>query len=181
MAIDTSTPLSRRALVGGALGALGATLAAAVARPLRVSATADSITYLNDENDETVLQAASESSGPGSGGGTGVWGRSASGPGVRGQSASNVGVSGESDLAAGVFGASTAAIGVHGYSSTGIGVRGESDDGRGGEFRGQRAQLRLRPSSQATHPKIGAKGDLSVDKNGRLWFCRGGTNWVRVA
>jgi hypothetical protein len=43
------------------------------------------------------------------------------------------------------------------------------------------AQLRLQPSTLATHPASGAAGDLVVDVNKRLWFCKGGTVWVQLA
>jgi hypothetical protein len=37
------------------------------------------------------------------------------------------------------------------------------------------------PSSRSTHPSSGALGDLFLDKSGRLWFCKGGTTWVKLA
>jgi hypothetical protein len=181
MAIDTSTLLSRRTLIAGTLGAIGASLASLIAQPLRAMATADKVTYLNDENDDTVLEVVSSLSGPGTGGGIAILGRSASGHAVRGQSGSGVGVSGESDFSTGVAGFSTMGRGMQGYSSSGDGVFGESDDGRGGVFRAGRAQLRLLPSSSAQHPPSGLRGDLFVDGRTRLWFCRGGSDWVRLA
>jgi hypothetical protein len=63
----------------------------------------------------------------------------------------------------------------------GIGVRGGASNGRGGLFSGSVAQVRLQPSSAATHPSSGQKGDLFVDTSGRLWFCKGGTTWKQVA
>jgi hypothetical protein len=53
--------------------------------------------------------------------------------------------------------------------------------GRGGIFTGGKAQLKLHPSSASTHPTKGQRGDLFVDKSGRLWFCKGGTNWKQLA
>jgi hypothetical protein len=61
------------------------------------------------------------------------------------------------------------------------GVRGESTTGRGGVFKGNVAQLRLFPSTATTHPTSGALGDLFLDKNKRLWFCKGGTAWKQLA
>ena len=64
---------------------------------------------------------------------------------------------------------------------TGPGVHGQSAGGRGGRFRGPKAQIRLDPASASTHPASGSAGDLFVDKSKRLWFCRGGSKWVRLA
>ena len=61
------------------------------------------------------------------------------------------------------------------------GVFGYSQNGRGGVFRGPTAQARLMPTGATTHPSSGAAGDLYVDKNHRLWFCKGGTSWKQLA
>ena len=61
------------------------------------------------------------------------------------------------------------------------GVYGHAPTGRGGQFAGGRAQARLVPSSLARHPNSGARGDLFVDKSGRLWFCKGGSTWKQLA
>lgn len=128
--------------------------------------------------------------------GGGVFGQSNHGIGVRGLSASVQGVRGEGAI--GVEGVSdnkyawgvgghnnnaTKGIGVWGEANAagGIGVAGHSANGRGGRFSGKKAQLRLSPSSRATHPGTGAKGDVFVDASARLWFCRGGSTWVRLA
>jgi hypothetical protein len=79
--------------------------------------------------------------------------------------------------------------GVVGYAGSGsppvgpahAGVYGVSGSGRGGVFKGNLAQLKLLPSSHVTHPASGQRGDFFVDKSGRLWFCKGGTTWVKVA
>jgi hypothetical protein len=79
--------------------------------------------------------------------------------------------------------------GVVGYAGSGsppvgpahVGVYGVSGSGRGGVFKGNLAQLKLLPSSHLTHPPSGQRGDLFVDKSGRLWFCKGGTTWVKLA
>jgi hypothetical protein len=61
-------------------------------------------------------------------------------------------------------------------------VRGSSATGRGAVFSSaSTAQLRLLPSASATHPLSGKRGDLFVDKSGRLWFCKGNTNWKQLA
>jgi len=66
----------------------------------------------------------------------------------------------------------------------GAGVEGTSALGRGGVFRGRRAQVRLYPSSAATKPSTGKIGDLFVDSAGRLWYCKttaSTTGWVQLA
>lgn len=80
----------------------------------------------------------------------------------------------ETPSATGVFGSAvtgTAAVGVH----------GESSSGRGGYFKGKLAPVRLAPSTTASHPTSGSRGDFFVDKSGRLWFCKGGTSWKQLA
>jgi hypothetical protein len=79
----------------------------------------------------------------------------------------------------------TGVIGVSGsfpYSSVPArtGVFGESPD-RGGVFVGGKSQVRLVPSSAATHPSTGLAGDLFMDKSHRLWVCKGGSTWVKLA
>lgn len=63
---------------------------------------------------------------------------------------------------------------------TGSGVYGQSDNGRGGRFKGKKAQIRLEPSTTVTHPSSGDAGDIFLDKSKRLWLCKGGTTWVRI-
>lgn len=118
---------SRRALLAGALGGVGAWAAAAVGRasPVRaegepivvggVYTTATSVTRLrNQVNDETVFSARSD------GEGDGVDGRSGSGFGVSGTSTSGYGVFGGSGRGRGVFGASNSGIGVQAVSPDGL-------------------------------------------------------------
>ncbi len=66
-------------------------------------------------------------------------------------------------------------------SGTGAGVEGRGRNGRGGKFSGTKAQINLVPGTAASHPASGSTGDLYVDANQRLWFCRGGVSWVQVA
>jgi hypothetical protein len=70
--------------------------------------------------------------------------------------------------------------GIANQGSAAVGVRGESDTGRGGALSGPVAQLRLTPSNDHTHPASGARGDLFVDSHGRLWYCKGSTDWHRL-
>ena len=86
---------------------------------------------------------------------------------------------GLSDLDTGVHGQG-GPVGVTAVGTT-IGVRGQSDDGRGGVFQGRKAQLRLLPATANNHPASGSGGDLFLDKRRRLWLCKGGTTWVKLA
>jgi hypothetical protein len=129
-------------------------------------------------------------------GGPGVSGACIIGDGVHGKTLSNNGVSGESPAAGksgvhgehagsgyGVTGRARNGTGVFGYgfdSATAIGVRGTSPDGTGGVFKGGSAAIRLVASS-GNHPASGQRGDLVVDKTGRLWFCKGGAAWSQLA
>jgi hypothetical protein len=76
-------------------------------------------------------------------------------------------------------GIGSAVLGIH--REAGNAITGSSAKGRGGEFSGNRAQVRLKPGSGASHPPSGKVGDLYVDKNERLWFCKGGATWVQLA
>jgi hypothetical protein len=61
------------------------------------------------------------------------------------------------------------------------GVMGVGEGGRGGVFIGDDAQVQLVAATAATHPTFGLRGDLFVDKSGRLWFCKGGGTWKQLA
>lgn len=191
MAIDTSVPRSRRALLAGTVGAVAAATAQAVAGPLTAQAASDRVVYTNDEDNQSVLSASSVANGPGTGQGIGVDGHSDDSVGVRGTSNTNVGVRGDSKSGFGVWAESQTSHalvtyserrnGVFGQSGSGVGVAGTSERGRGAQFRGRKAQLRLQPSTANSHPSSGATGDLFVDRHGRLWFCKGGRNWRQLA
>ncbi len=69
------------------------------------------------------------------------------------------------------------------YGSTagaGAGIEGRSNQGRGGEFIGRVAQVRLLPGT-GPHPAVGRTGDLFVDNHGNLWFCKDGSHWKQIA
>lgn len=191
MGIDASIPRSRRALLVGSAGAVAAAAVQAVARPLGVEAADTSLSYTNDENNSAVLSASSIANGPGTGQGIGIDGHSDDSVGVRGTSKTNVGVRGDSVSGFGMYAQSQTSdalvahsdrrSGVYGESGSGVGVVGTSERGRGAQFKGKKAQLRLQPSTTSSHPRSGATGDLFVDKQGRLWFCKGGTRWRQLA
>jgi hypothetical protein len=62
-----------------------------------------------------------------------------------------------------------------------VGVHGTSPAGRGGIFKGGTAQIKLVASSKVNDPLPGQLGDLFLDKNKRLWLCKGGSNWKQLA
>jgi hypothetical protein len=67
---------------------------------------------------------------------------------------------------------------------TGPAIEGRSVLGRGGVFRGKKAQIRLIASTATTKPATGSRGDLFVDSSGRLWYCKSGgltTGWKQLA
>jgi hypothetical protein len=69
-------------------------------------------------------------------------------------------------------------------TGTGAAIEGNSSAGRGGVFRGKKAQVRFVPSSATTKPTTGQRGDLFVDSSGRLWYCKTGgsvTGWKQLA
>jgi len=112
-------------------------------------------------------------------GGTGVWGQAdrPNGVGVRGLAWNNEN---------GIGGYGTGVIGTSGSQSwpgplNNTGVYGAATNGRGGVFKGDKAQIRLVPSDDQTHPSSGVVGDLFLDANDRLWFCKGGTSWKQLA
>jgi hypothetical protein len=77
---------------------------------------------------------------------------------------------------------SSAASAVYGATlGTGAGIEGKALNGRGAKFTGRFAQVNLVPGTSTTHPSHGGvAGDLYVDLNSRLWFCRGANAWVQV-
>jgi hypothetical protein len=147
---ETKSP-SRRALLAGALGGIGAWALSAIGRaspvrgagddssPILVGSTFLDVrtgTYLSDSATSAPVFSAVSSSAGGQGGGIGltgssgswigVLGTSDSGPGVRGTSSSNVAVNGISSSSLGVWGSSTSGTGVLGSSTSNSGVNGIS-------------------------------------------------------
>ncbi|BEP16189.1 hypothetical protein acdb102_45000 [Acidothermaceae bacterium B102] len=58
-------------------------------------------------------------------------------------------------------------------TGSGIGVVGVGGKlGRGAQFTGGVAALRMVPTTAATHPTTGKVGDFSVDASARLWYCQ---------
>lgn len=134
-----SKPTSRRAVLVGALGGLGAWAASAIGRPSPARAGTDGDVVLgaantattqtgitNFDNNSTVLLVESAID-LGNGGGIAVTGVSTSSIGLYGTSSSSSGVYGNSSSGTGVYGTSDSGAGVWGTSSTSVGVRGFSD------------------------------------------------------
>jgi hypothetical protein len=138
---------SRRALLAGALGGLGAWAASAIGRadPARavngdpvtvggtLTGTATTKITNTDPGESAIWGNASNATGTGIGvrgdsasAGYGVWGRCPTGWGVFGDSTSSYGVYGHSTSSAGVRGESTSWFGVHGKGYAKAGVYGES-------------------------------------------------------
>ena len=134
--------------------------------------------------------------------GTGVEGESVASDGVRAVShaVGGAGVRGQVDTANGVGVRGYAWDGSSGSGRFGTGVVGSSGShaspppahantgvlgvgarGRGGVFIGDLAQVQMVASTASTHPATGLRGDLFVDKSGRLWYCKGGTSWRQLA
>jgi len=112
-------------------------------------------------------------------GGTGVWGQADSPDGVGVKGYAWDGFGGSKKYGTGVMGFSgSSALPPRGLPNTG--VFGIGVNGRGGVFQGGKAQVQLLPSTAESHPARGSAGDLFVDKKKRLWFCKGGTAWVRL-
>jgi hypothetical protein len=222
-----SASTSRRALLVGALGGLGAAVAGAIGRASPVRAEGQTVEVGGEYHNATSTTAIGNNSnnqaairGINNQAGQGVEGHSVSGHGVHGTAGSGMGVYGFSSSGPSIYGfhyangnaiwgftndpdggwASVAGShngggpGVLGENtnrghgtwgralgSSGAGVFGESTNGRGGIFQGKKAQIRLNPSTASTHPPGGSTGDFFVDANKRLWFCKGGTNWVQLA
>ncbi len=66
-------------------------------------------------------------------------------------------------------------------TGTGAGICGSGGvSGRGAKFKSNVAQMWLEPST-LDRPASGKAGDFFVDKVNSLWFCKGGSSWVKLA
>ena len=116
-----------------------------------------------------------------------VAGETSTGTGVGGYSASGTGTRGQSEKGVGVHGVTKAKdhSAIQGENSgAGMGVHGTSVSGRGGVFAGGAAAVQIVPSKSNTHPRTGQVGDLMLDAQHRLWFCKRGGNpavWKQLA
>ena len=192
MAIDTLSPRSRRSLMTGVIGGLAAAAASTLAGAQRVLAgTSDGTavvvgdsyfdvgteTYLqNVTTEKSVLALYSAGGAPT----LRVQNDHLVGVAIRGEvgSSTGTGIHGKAS------GGGTGVYGVSGDAPSAVpaqtGVFGSAPAGRGVLASGGKAQLRLVPS-KALHPHSGQVGDLFLDKNKRLWLCKGGTAWHQIA
>jgi hypothetical protein len=139
MAIDTSVPRTRRALLAGGLGGLAALVASALGRPLPARAGTDGDVVLdavntatgttkivNTTSDVPVFTGQSTT-------GTGLYGRSTTQYGVRGHSASDSGVYATSGtgiaVEAALTGAGTAAISAYAANPATAAIDATADQG----------------------------------------------------
>lgn len=139
MAIDSTTPRSRRAMLAAGLGALGATVATAIGRPT-VTRAANGDNLVVGQGNTATLATSLQNSANGTGlivvSGTdavspaakiGVYGyanQDANARAIYGKSLVGTGVWGNSDTGRGLFGRSTAGTGVSAQSDTGRAVYG---------------------------------------------------------
>jgi hypothetical protein len=105
-----SKPTSRRALLAGAVGGIGALAASVIGRADPTRAGVDGDVLLGGENVTTTLTRITNSTNAT----VVLWGQSTSGKGVIGSSSSQIGVQGDSASNVGVFGDSSTGIGVQG-------------------------------------------------------------------
>jgi hypothetical protein len=173
MAIDTTSPRSRRALLLGALGGIGALAAQTLGRPATVAAIDGQPLIVgvgNSTNGGTRLSINGVTSL------YNVFEVSSAGSGAA--------ITGSSSAGKGVFGSSFSAAGGHFQGSPG--VAGISTTGYGGFFNGAVAQLRLQPRPTAGKPTTGLHlaGEVYMDSKGTLFICKAGGNpgtWRRVS
>jgi hypothetical protein len=110
---------SRRALLAGAIGGLGAFAASAIGRSSRVRAGVDGDVVLGATNTASATTSINRT-----GGGDAFAGNSTSNDAVNGYAQSGSGIYGQSTSGSGVFGISESFLGVGGISTSYVGVRG---------------------------------------------------------
>ena len=129
MAVDTTSPRTRRAILIGAIGAAGATVAAAVGRASPVSAANNDPVLVGHTYTASTVTEIDASGHAG-----GFIATSDSGVGLAGESQSGIAVSATSETGVGVYGGSSGNIGVYGLNSGANypAILGQSfDDGAG--------------------------------------------------
>jgi hypothetical protein len=172
---------SRRALLAGALGGLGALVASAIGRPAITDAGSDGdvvlgmpnptnfeTTITNAGDNTTVLTVTNTHAGIALRGisatSTGVYGQSDSLYGAHGSSSAGYGVFGDSSSGTGMVGSSTSNVGVYGISaSAGAATIGRSD-GNGTGVLGASASGGPAPAAKA---KTGVYGYAAQDTSSR--------------
>jgi hypothetical protein len=122
MALVTTAPSSRRALLGAAIGGVAAFVAQGLARPLPVRAADGETVLVGGEYTSTSVTKISNTTT----GDNVLEGESSSGTGVTGVSSAGIGVYGIGVYGIAVYGNSVAGVGVWGDSGSGPGVWGNS-------------------------------------------------------
>jgi hypothetical protein len=120
MAIETTGPSSRRAVLAAALGGAAAFVAHALGRPLPARAEGQTVVVGGEYTDATSVTRIANSTNSA----TVIQAESSTGIAIRGDSSSSYGVAGTSFSGTGVFASSTSNIGVQGTSGSNIGVFG---------------------------------------------------------
>ena len=135
MALDPSSPRSRRALLSAAVAATAVTVVEAVARPLPVAAANGDNFILAGENTTTAQTSLVNTTvgatvlAVGATNGIAVEGFGGASIGIRGHATSGFGVSGGTTTGVGVQGNALSGTGVAGVSFDGTGVFAKSDSG----------------------------------------------------
>jgi hypothetical protein len=167
-------PSTRRALLAGALGGLGALAASAIGRPSLAQAhDADDVrlggsnsttattsitnTFTNGDAFAAHADAGFAISGT-SNSGRGVAGESNIGDGVHGESTYGNGVSGSSQSSRGVFGISNSSSGMYGYSDLNNGVFGESAAAAASGVYGENTAKGYGRAGRSNSPGLGVDG-----------------------
>lgn len=87
-------------------------------------------------------------------------------------------------VGSGIFAYAPTRSAIYAQSDSGSGLTASSTTGIGGVFSGEAGAVRLVPTTANAHPKSGQQGTLSVDRHGRLWYCKADRptpEWVRLA
>lgn len=117
----SSSP-SRRALLAGVVGGIGAWVVGAIGRTSRAQAANGDVVHVGDTLTGTVTTKITNSTS----GEYGLWGAAPNGSGLRGTSTAGPGVRGDSTSSNGIFGISTDGDGVNGFSTGSNGILGSS-------------------------------------------------------
>lgn len=195
MSLDITTPRSRRALLGAALGAAVATIASAIGRPAAVRASDPNDVLLGAANhgpDSTtaIFTTSADALAGQSDSGNGLWAQSNGNgkSGVYGRSTHSNGYGvfgrGSSWDVTGFLGGSD--VGAHGMSPSWMGVMGETSDGWGvvgtsglvGFVLGQQARTGVLGVGANGSSSVGVRGDSANGTAG--WFVSEAGTALRV-
>jgi hypothetical protein len=159
MAIDTSSPRSRRALLSAAAGAIAALVADTVVPDASVEAANGDPLILGSQTNTatTTTKIVTNPSTPGF-------------EVLFVETAESIAIRGHSTNDAAIVGGTTRGWGVSGGASTGIGTGGDSTSGIGV----------LGHSSKGTGVLAQSETGLALSVNGKARFSRSGRTWIRA-